>query len=110
MDGGKIVFRVYNYRIGDKKPIASFPGYRGQRAAMYDIETGKYTVIPGVPVYPQYMNGIIITDVMSMHRKGDSTTDAHLWIISVEEYKDRFKYQVIYHDDKIGRASCRGTV
>jgi len=99
MDGGKIVFRTSNYRIGDEKPIESFPGYHGQRAAMYNIATGKYTVIPGVPVYPQYMNGIIITDVISMHRKDDSTTDGHLWIISVEEYKDSFKYQVIYHDD-----------
>ncbi len=99
MDGGKVVFRLYNYRIGDKEKIEQFPGYHGQRAVMYDISTGKYMVIPGVPVYPQYMNGIIITDGISMYRKDDSTTDAHSWIISIEEYKDSFKYRVIYDDD-----------
>ncbi len=99
MDGGKVVFRLYNYRIGDKEKIEQFPGYHGQRAVMYDISTGKYMVIPGVPVYPQYMNGIIITDGISMYRKDDSTTDAHSWIISIEEYKNSFKYRVIYDDD-----------
>ena len=99
MEDGKVVFRLYNYRIGDKKKIEHFPGYHGQRVVMYDIEKGKYTVIPGVPIYPQYMNGIIITDEISMYRKDDLTTGSHSWIISVEEYKGSFKYQVIYHDD-----------
>ena len=98
MDGGKIVFRTSNYRISDQK-IKSDPGYGGQRAAMYNIETGKYEIISGSPGIPAYMNGFAIISVYSYIKRADSTYDLQEWPVSVVPYKGSYKYNVIYHHE-----------
>ncbi|MGI6394465.1 MAG: hypothetical protein ACOX2F_07040 [bacterium] len=96
MDGGKILFRTDNYRI--KAPETS-TGYQGQRSVIYEISTGKYTVISGTPGSPQYMNGIAITDISSYSKTSETTHIVYYWIVSIEEYKSSFKYRVIYSDE-----------
>jgi len=95
MENGKIMFRTDNYRI--KAPETS-TGYQGQRSVVYNISTGKYTVISGASGFPQYMNGMIITDISGSSKTSETTHVVYYWIISIEHYKDSYKYRVIYND------------
>ncbi|HRZ78936.1 MAG TPA: hypothetical protein P5044_02910, partial [bacterium] len=93
MDGGKILFQTDNYRIGDKKPIISDPGYAGQRAVLYDIKTGKYTVI-GKSIAPFFMaDHIFINPYITINKKGFKP------IVDVIPYKFSYKYNVIFTDE-----------
>ncbi|MGI6393339.1 MAG: hypothetical protein ACOX2F_01180 [bacterium] len=99
MNGGKIIFRTDNYRIGDKKPIDTFPGYAGQRSAIYDIKTGKYEIVAGNPGIAAYMNGTGIISAYSLAKKTNSTYDVPEWIVSMVPYKGSYKYNIIYHNE-----------
>jgi len=95
MENGKIVFRVDNYRISANE---TSNGYQGQRLAIYDIKTGKYTVVSGSPGTTQYLNNMIITSVSSSSNNDDSTYKVYYWIILIEHYKESFRYSLIYND------------
>jgi hypothetical protein len=58
MNNGEILMHLDNYRISDKK-LKTTVGYSGKRAVLYDIKTGKYTVI-GKSIEPFYLNGHIL--------------------------------------------------
>ncbi len=92
LDNGKIVFWTMNYRIGDKTPIETEPGYAGQRVAMYDIETGKYTTL-GFLNNPGYMNGVILANPFASNAEH---TRGYWAIVAVVPYKDSFKYEIVY--------------
>ena len=98
MDNGKVVFWLTNYRIADKQPLLSFPGYTGQRTVLYDINTGKYEVI-GLLNSPYYRNGMIIADNTVTRRMSESKKIVYYWIVGVSEYKDGYKYEVLYRNE-----------
>ncbi|MDX9806774.1 MAG: hypothetical protein RBT87_13180, partial [bacterium] len=90
MENGKIVFWLYNYRIS--APETSH-GYQGQRAVIYDIATGKYTVL-GKSLSLFYMNDhIVINPYISKDEKGFKP------IVDMVPYKDSYKYSVIFTDE-----------
>jgi hypothetical protein len=87
MENGNIVFWLYNYRI------STSDGYNGQRAVMYDIATGKYTVL-GKSLSLFYMNNhIFINPYISVGEKGFKP------IVDMVPYKDSYKYSVIFTDE-----------
>jgi len=87
MENGKIVFWLYNYRISTPD------GYNGQRAVMYDIATGKYTVL-GKSLSLFYMNNhIFINPYLSVGEKGFKP------IVDMVPYKDSYKYSVLFTDE-----------
>ncbi len=90
MENGKVVFWLYNYRIS--APETSH-GYQGQRAVIYDIATGKYTVL-GKSLSLFYMNNhIFINPYISKDGKGFKP------IVDMVPYKDSYKYSVIFTDE-----------
>ena len=90
MENGKVVFHLTNYRYSSVG--ISFPGYSGRRTVMYDIETGKYTVL-GHLNQTSYINGRILASVFATNREA---TRARYAIVSVVPYKESFKYTAIY--------------
>ena len=90
MENGKILMWFSNYRV--KAPLTSH-GYQGQRAVVYDIETGKFTVL-GKTITPFYMsNHFFINPYISKDGRGFKP------IVDVTTYKDSYKYRVIFTDE-----------
>jgi len=94
MKDGKIIFWTYNYRIGDQKTYVSDGSYDGRRAVLYDIETGKYTVL-GMSRDPIDMGDkyMIINPYFVKDRIG------HAFLVAVEPYKSSYRYSVMYHNE-----------
>jgi len=102
MDNGKIVMKLENYRIGDVGQFTSLPpnaGYQGQREVLYDIKTGKYTVLKGSGVGYGYMNSKILADIESSYLDKDGRMIGHLLQILIEPYKESYRYSVAYHHE-----------
>ena len=92
MDDGKIEMQLYNYRYSDIK-LETTDGYSGKRTVLYDIASGKYTVI-GKSIFPFYINGHIVIDpYISVNGKNLSV------LVDVVPYKKSYKYKVIYTDE-----------
>jgi len=93
MNKGKIVMTFYNYRYADIN-LECEPGrYNGKRTALYDISSGKYSVIGKSSV--SYINNdrIIIKPYISIYGEVLSL------IVEVLPYKDSYRYNIIYTDD-----------
>ncbi|HPS29459.1 MAG TPA: hypothetical protein PLZ43_04335, partial [bacterium] len=92
MDDGKIAMQLYNYRYSDIK-LETTAGYSGKRTVLYDIASGKYTVI-GKSIFPFYINGHIVIDpYISVNGKNLSV------LVDVVPYKKSYKYEVLYTDE-----------
>ena len=92
MDDGKIAMQLYNYRYSDVN-LETTVGYSGKRTVLYDIASGKYTVI-GKSISPFYINGHIVIDpYITVNGKHFSV------LVDAVSYKDCYKYEVIYTDE-----------
>jgi hypothetical protein len=92
MDDGKIAIQLYNYRYSDIN-LETTVGYSGKRTVLYNIASGKYTVI-GKSLFPFYINGHIVIDPYI------TVNGKHLSVlVDAVPYKNSYKYEVIYTDE-----------
>ena len=93
MDDGKIAMQLYNYRYSDVSYESQSGRYTGKRTVLYNITSGKYTVI-GKSVFPFYINGHIVIDpYITVNSKHFSV------LVNAVPYKESYKYEVIYTDE-----------